>query len=135
MCDPLSIATFAISAGSSFMKYEADQYAADQQNEMYRQNAYAANKAAQQQAFDIQRRVRHRRLENRDGSVRVSERQQQGRAAGPRVGRLRLDPDRVPILLDGALEVPHILGRDRGVVAGPGVVGPEPEGFVELLKR
>ncbi len=57
MCDPLSIATFAISAGSSFMKYEADQYAADQQNETYRQNAYAANKAAQQQAFDINQRM------------------------------------------------------------------------------
>ena len=57
MCDPLSFASFTIGAFSQLANYEAQQQAADQQNETYRQNAYAANKAAQQQSFDINQRI------------------------------------------------------------------------------
>ena len=57
------------------------------------------------------------------------------RAANPRIGGARRDADRVTELREGALEVAQLLGRECGVVAGPGVVGPESEGLVELLER
>lgn len=48
---------FAIGAAQSVMQYQAESFAAEQQNQFYRENAARANKAAQEQMFQTQQRM------------------------------------------------------------------------------
>lgn len=57
MCDPLSMIGFAIGAVQSVVQYQADVFAAEQQNRMYQENAARAQRAAHDQMFQTQQRM------------------------------------------------------------------------------
>jgi hypothetical protein len=57
MCDPIAIAGFAISAASSVAGYMGQVQQAEQQNQLYRENAQRANENAKQQYYDTQQRM------------------------------------------------------------------------------
>jgi len=57
MCDFIALAGLALSAASSVVGYQAQAQQAKDQNEMYKQNAENANRAAQNQYVGVQQRL------------------------------------------------------------------------------
>ncbi|MFB2563650.1 hypothetical protein [Rhizobium sp. IMFF44] len=57
MCDPLTMIGFAIGAAGQVMSYQAERAAANQQNQLYRDNAARANQNARDQMFQTQQRM------------------------------------------------------------------------------
>ncbi|QXV74664.1 putative internal virion protein [Rhizobium phage RHEph21] len=57
MCDPLSMIGFAIGAAQQVVSYQAEKTAAEQQNQLYRENAARANQNARDQMFQTQQRM------------------------------------------------------------------------------
>lgn len=78
MCDPLSMIGFAIGAAQQVVSYKAEQSAADQQNQLYRENAMRANQNARDQQFQTQQRMLQ---EMEQGAVEKSDTLREARAA------------------------------------------------------
>ena len=57
MCDPLSMIGFGIAAASQVVSYQGQAVAAEQQNQLYRDNAARANQSARDQMFQTQQRM------------------------------------------------------------------------------
>lgn len=57
MCDPLSMIGFGIAAASQVVNQQAQVAAAEQQNQLYRDNAARANQNARDQMFQTQQRM------------------------------------------------------------------------------
>lgn len=57
MCDPLSMIGFTIGAASQVVSYQGQAAAAEQQNQLYRDNAARANQNARDQMFQTQQRM------------------------------------------------------------------------------
>lgn len=57
MCDPLSLIGFGIAATSQVVNHQGQVAAAEQQNQLYRENAARANQNARDQMFQTQQRM------------------------------------------------------------------------------
>lgn len=57
MCDPLSLIGLGVSALTEVVSYQGQVAAAEQQNQLYRENAARANQNARDQMFQTQQRM------------------------------------------------------------------------------